>query len=116
MSHDRIAELAGLRNELADALNGPRHEARKSAVSEVRGEIERVRGELKRDAKAAEQRAAELLKEGRDGLAEEARVLARNLLAAIGPDEKKPAGKPAGTSSRQSAVAAKPPEQRDGGS
>lgn len=109
--HDQIAELAGLRNELADAQNGPRRELRKSAVPEIRAEIERVRGELKTAAAAAEKRAKELLDEGKDVLAAEASVLARELRDAVGADEKKPAAKPAGTSGKQTAQAAKPPEQ-----
>jgi hypothetical protein len=84
--HDRIAELAGLRAELDNCENGPRRETRKAAAADVRGQIERLRGELAEDADRLEAEASDLADEGQDGRAGDATVAARVIRTALDTD------------------------------
>lgn len=109
--HDRLAELAGLRDELAISENGPR-ESRRGKSDEIRAEITRVHDELEDEAKDLEARSEALTGRGQDVPAAEAAVAARDIrqaLAADGAGKAKPSrAKPAG---KQNAAAAKAPEQ-----
>jgi hypothetical protein len=108
--HDRIAELGGLRAELANCENGPR-ESRRTVAAEVRKEIARVRGELEEHARALERRVEELTSNGQDVPAAEAAVAARAIRTELDVDEPAPAkARPAGTAAKQTAAAAKPPQ------
>lgn len=105
--HDRIAELAGLRAELAICKNGPR-ESRRGNTDEVQEQIDRVRGELQQHAEALEKQADELLAGGQDGAAGTAREQARDIREALNADSDdgpKRGGK-------RTAAAAKPPQTR----
>lgn len=84
--HDRVAELAGLRAELATCENGPRTSRREKA-DEVRTEIERVRGELDAEAERLEDRAAKLSGAGQDIPAAQAAIAAREIRAVLDEDE-----------------------------
>ncbi|MGW3024829.1 hypothetical protein [Streptomyces sp. NPDC001221] len=79
--HDRIAELRGLRNELANCENGPR----RAAAEDVRAEITRVRGELEKQADQLEEQAKEHTEQGQEGLGgqviEQARAIREALVA-----------------------------------
>src|SRR2546423_15170842 len=66
--HDRVAELAGLRAELAICKNGPR-ESRRDTAGQVQEQIDRVRGELDAVAGEREKRAEQLLSDGQAGAA-----------------------------------------------
>lgn len=108
--HDRIAELRGLRNELAHCENGPR-EASRPRVDQVRERLDAVREQLAADAEALEARCAEQLAEGQDGAAAQSTIAARELRTALdedGPDAK-PKGRTA-TAGKRNTAAAKPPE------
>jgi hypothetical protein len=105
--HDRVAELAGLRAELAICENGPR-ESRRDKTGEVRAEIDRVRGELDAEAEKLEEQAEKLAGDGQDVPAAQAAVAARDIRKAIEGDE--PAAPPKRPAKRNTA-AAKAPEQ-----
>jgi hypothetical protein len=104
--HDRVAELAGLRNELASCTNGPR-------VSEVQAQIDRVRGELTAEAEKLEDRAEHLAEAGQDIPAAQAAVAAREIRTALQGDE--PEATAAKGRSKRTTAAAKAPETRGGG-
>ncbi|MFF0080222.1 hypothetical protein ACFYR1_11050 [Streptomyces canus] len=80
--HDRVAELAGLRAELAICENGPR-ESRREKTGEVRAEIDRVRGELEAEAEKLEEHAEKLASDGQDVPAAQAAVAAREIRTAV---------------------------------
>ncbi|MET9088140.1 hypothetical protein ABZX77_40725 [Streptomyces sp. NPDC004237] len=84
--HDRVAELAGLRNELAICKNGPR-ESRRDKADEVQEQIDRVRAELQTEAERLQAEAEQLLEGGRDGLAGETTERARAIREALDADE-----------------------------
>ncbi|MEU1559511.1 hypothetical protein ABZ504_03195 [Streptomyces mirabilis] len=77
--HDRIAELCGLRNELASS--------RRSNADEVQGQIDRVRGELEGQATALEGQAKGLIEQGQDGAAGQATEDARRIREALAEDD-----------------------------
>ncbi|MER6064833.1 hypothetical protein ABT167_27400 [Streptomyces sp. NPDC001792] len=106
--HDRIAELAGLRNELATCQNGPR-ESRREKAAEVQEQIDRVRGELQEQAGVLEKRAEELLANGQDGTAGTAREQARAIREALDADGGDESPKRGG---KRNTAAAKPPQTR----
>lgn len=81
--HDRIAELAGLRVELATCKNGPRGD-RADAVQE---QIARVRGELEGRAAELEEQAGRLTEKGQDGPAGQATDDARRIREALAEDD-----------------------------
>lgn len=110
--HDRVAELAGLRAELAICKNGPR-ETRREKVGEVQEQIDRVRGELEGQIEQLEQHAEQLLANGHDGLAGQAQEEARAIREALEADQ--PADESPKRGGRRTAAAAKPPETRGGG-
>lgn len=96
--HDRIAELRGLQNELANCENGPRRETRAAAAGDVKKEIARVRGELEEQAAALEEQAKELAEQGQDGVAGQATEEARKIRDVLATESKarrpaKPAAK-----------------------
>jgi hypothetical protein len=104
--HDRVAELAGLRNELASCTNGPR-------ANEVQDQIDRVRGELTAEAEKLDDRAEHLAEAGQDIPAAQAAVAAREIRTALQADEPEAA---AGSKGRKrTTAAAKAPETRGGG-
>ncbi|MFF5029244.1 hypothetical protein ACFY2J_34175 [Streptomyces collinus] len=105
--HDRIAELAGLRDELTICKNGPR-ESRRDKAGEVQEQIGRVRGELEDEAKALESRAKELLEGGQDGAAGELQERARAVREALDADTDRGEGK----RGKRTAAAPKPPQTR----
>lgn len=104
--HDRVAVLAGLRNELASCTNGPRE-------SEVKAQIERVRGELTAEAEKLDDRAEHLAEAGQDVPAAQAAVAAREIRTALQADEPEAAAPKA--RGKRTAAAAKAPETRGGG-
>ncbi|MEV5953732.1 hypothetical protein AB0M11_08135 [Streptomyces sp. NPDC051987] len=106
--HDRVAELAGLRNELAICENGPR-ETRREKTGEVQEQIDRVRGELDEQAAALEKRAEELQSNGQDGAAGEAREQARAIREVLDADGGSDSPKRTG---KRTAAAQKPPQTR----
>lgn len=105
--HDRVAELAGLRAELAICENGPR-ESRREKTGEVQEQIDRVRGELKDEADGLEKKADELLANGQDGTAGEAREQARAIREALDADGSESPKR----SGKRNTAAAKPPQTR----
>lgn len=117
--HDRIAELAALRQELDICENGPRREVRSDSVGDVRKEIVRVRGELDKRANELEQEAKELTDKGQDVAAAQATVDARDIREALDQDAEAgnaeaqtPKGrKPQGSTGKRDTSARKPPEQ-----
>ncbi|MFF1702604.1 hypothetical protein [Streptomyces sp. NPDC058252] len=104
--HDRVAELAGLRAELAICENGPR-ESRRDKTGEVQAEIDRVRGELETEAEKHEERAEKLAADGQDVPAAQAAVVARDIREALKGDE--PAAESPKRGGKRTATAAKPP-------
>lgn len=84
--HDRIAELAGLRAELATCKTGPR-ESRRGKTGEVLEQIARVRGELDANAEQLEARAEALAAGGQDVPAAEAAVAARAVRQVLDDDQ-----------------------------
>jgi len=106
--HDRVAELAGLRAELAICKNGPR-ESRRDTAGQVQEQIDRVRGELDAEAGELEKRAEQLLADGQDGAAGTAREEARAIREALDADGESDSPKRAG---KKTAAAAKPPQTR----
>ncbi|PJM98126.1 hypothetical protein CG740_37215 [Streptomyces sp. CB01201] len=114
--HDRVAELAGLRVELAVCENGPR-ESRRKKTDEVQEQIDRVRGELSAEAEGLEERARVLGESGQDVPAAEAAVEARRIRASLGEDAPEPAEtrRRAGSGGKRNAVAPKAPENTEGG-
>jgi uncharacterized protein YukE len=112
--HDRIAELAGLRAELATCKNGPRESWRDKA-GEVQAEIDRVRGELDEAAEALETESTTLADSGQDVRAAEAAVQARRIRAVLAEAEYSEARTPLPKRSKRTAQAAKAPETTDGG-
>lgn len=114
--HDRIAELAGLRAELATCKNGPRDTWR-GKTDEVQEQIDRVRGELSTEAEALEEQAQTLGESGQDGRAAEAAVAARHIRAVLVEDDPAPAEsrKRSAPGGKRNAAAAKAPENTDGG-
>jgi len=110
--HDRVAELAGLRAELAICKNGPR-ETRRDSADDVQEQIDRVRGELEQQAEQLETRSEQLLANGHDGQAGQAKEEARAIRAAL--DEDAPAESPK-RGGKRTAAAAKPPQSRGGDS
>ncbi|MER6533012.1 hypothetical protein ABT215_04155 [Streptomyces sp900105755] len=111
--HDRVAELAGLRAELANCENGPR-ESRRGKTGEVQEQIERVRGELETEAEQLEARAESLAANGQDVPSAEAAVAARDIRTALQGDE--PADESPKRSGKRTTAAAKAPQTRGGGS
>jgi hypothetical protein len=109
--HDRVAELAGLRAELATCKNGPR-ESWRDKTDQVEAEIERVRGELDDAAEALETEATTLADSGQDARATGAAVEARRIRAVLAEGEDDDARAPLG---KRTAAAAKAPENADGG-
>ncbi|MGW1892141.1 hypothetical protein ACWCP6_18055 [Streptomyces sp. NPDC002004] len=110
--HDRIAELAGLRTELAICENGPR-ESRRDKTDEVRAEITRVRDELENEAEKLEKRSEDLASNGQDVAAAEAAAAARGIRTSLGEnDDAAPAKAARGKQQigKRTAAAAKPPE------
>lgn len=85
--HDRIAELRGLQDELANCENGPRRETRAGAADDVRAAIARVRGELEEQAAGLEEQAKELIGQGQDGVAGQATEEARAIRVALAGDK-----------------------------
>lgn len=114
--HDRVAELAGLRAELATCTNGPR-ETWRGKTDEVRAQIERVRGELDATAEDLEAQSSGLADAGQDGRAAEAAVEARRVRELLAQDSPEPAGthKRAGSGGKRNTAAAKAPEHADRG-
>jgi len=106
--HDRIAELAGLRAELAICTNGPR-ESRRADAEHVQEQLDRVRGELQEQAEGLEKQAEELLANGQDGAAGEASEQARAIREALDTDQPDTSPKRAG---KRNTAAAKAPETR----
>ncbi|MFE8944502.1 hypothetical protein [Streptomyces sp. NPDC007856] len=106
--HDRVAELAGLRAELAICKNGPR-ETRREKTAEVQEQIDRVSAEVQEQAEALEKQADELLSNGQDGAAGAAREQARALREALESDGD---GTEAKRGGKRTAAAAKPPQTR----
>lgn len=106
--HDRIAELAGLRNELATCENGPRRASRGAAADDVRTEIGRVREELVAEAERLETHAEELAAKGQDVPAAEAAVAARAIRSELDDGTEQTAPKRTG---KRNAAAAKAPAQ-----
>lgn len=84
--HDRIAELAGLRNELASCLTS-RRPARQDAVGQVREQIARLRDVLETEAEAIETRAEAIAAAGQDVPAAQIAATARALRAALDQDQ-----------------------------
>lgn len=80
--HDRIAELRGLRNELATCVHGP-DTARREDADLVREQITRVRDELAAEADRQDKRAEDRAGSGQDTLAAAARALAYSIRAAL---------------------------------
>ncbi|MET7982527.1 hypothetical protein [Streptomyces sp. NPDC005281] len=109
--HDRVAELAGLRNELATCENGPR-ESRREKTGEVQAQIDRVRSELEDQAEKMETRAEQLLANGHDGQAGLAAEQARAIRVALDGDT--PAEDSPKRSGKRNTAAAKPPQSRGG--
>lgn len=112
--HDRIAELRGLRDELALCENGPRRETRAGAAGLVREQITRVRGELAEDADRLDAEAEDYTDKGQDGIAGERAVAARAIRAALDADEPGKTAKPSGRASsggKRNTAAQKAPEQ-----
>ncbi|MEV6046041.1 hypothetical protein [Streptomyces xanthochromogenes] len=115
--HDRVAELVGLRNELAICKNGPR-ESRREKTDEVQEQIDRVRGDLSAEVEGLEERAQVLGESGQDVRAAEAAVEARRIRAVLDEDDPAPAetrkraGSPSG---KRNTAAAKAPENTAGG-
>lgn len=110
--HDRIAELAGLRAELAICENGP-DTSRRDKTGEVQTEIDRVRGELSGHADDLDAEAEELAGKGQDVPAAQAAVDARQIRAVLDEDTgnaPKKARAGSGNGKRNTA-AAKAPEQ-----
>lgn len=107
--HDRVAELAGLRAELATCEKTPDESGRSDRTGEVRAQIDRVRGELEDQAAALDKRAEELLDAGQDGAAGEVRVQARALREALDADG--PAQESPKRGGKRNTAAAKAPEQ-----
>ncbi|MEV0183813.1 hypothetical protein AB0I54_31695 [Streptomyces sp. NPDC050625] len=87
--HDRIAELRGLENELANCENGPRRGTRAEAADEVRAEISRVRGELEEQAAGLDEQAKQHTEQGQDALAGEATEEARRIRGALGAGQER---------------------------
>ncbi|MGW7424422.1 hypothetical protein ACWGJB_31075 [Streptomyces sp. NPDC054813] len=106
--HDRVAELAGLRAELAICENGPR-ESRREKTGEVQEQIDRVRGELEEMAAAQEKQAEQWQASGHDGLAGQCTENARAIREALDADGASDSPKRAG---KKTAAAAKPPQTR----
>lgn len=106
--HDRIAELAGLREELANCTSGPR-ESRREKAGEVQEQIDRVRGELQEQAEGLEKQAEELLANGQDGAAGAATEQARTIREALDADQPEASPKRVG---KRNTAAAKAPETR----
>lgn len=104
--HDRVAELAGLRAELAICENGPR-ESRRDKTGEVREQIDRVRGDLEAEAEKLDERAEELAAKGQDVPAAEAATAAREIRTALQGDE--PAAESPKRPGKRNAAAPKPP-------
>ncbi|MEV8031391.1 hypothetical protein [Streptomyces sp. NPDC086182] len=109
--HDRVAELAGLRIELATCENGPR-ESRREKTGEVQAQIDRVRGELDAEAEKLEDRAEHLAEAGQDVPAAQAAVAAREIRTALQGDEPEAT---AAKGRKRTTAAAKAPETRGGG-
>lgn len=84
--HDRIAELAGLRNELATCLNSPDPE-RRAVVGQIREHIARLRNTLETEAEALEVRAEAIASAGQEVPAAQVAVGARALRQALAEDE-----------------------------
>ncbi|MEV6720601.1 hypothetical protein AB0M94_06675 [Streptomyces xanthochromogenes] len=114
--HDRIAELAGLRAELATCKNGPR-ETWRDKTDEVQEQIERVRGELDATAENLEAQSTVFTDAGQDGRAALAAVEARRIRELLAQDAPEPAEarKRAGTGGKRNTAAAKAPERADRG-
>lgn len=106
--HDRVAELAGLRAELAICQNGPR-ESRREKTDEVQEQIDRVRGELQEQADALEKQAEQWRESGHDGLAGQATDDARVIRGALGADGADESPKRGG---KRNTAAPKPPQTR----
>jgi hypothetical protein len=81
--HDRIAELAGLRAELATCTNGPRGDR----AGEVQEQLARVRGELKDQAAQHEAEAKKLAEQGQDAVAGQATEAARRIREVLAEDD-----------------------------
>ncbi|MCH0555811.1 hypothetical protein [Streptomyces sp. MUM 16J] len=109
--HDRVAELAGLRAELAICRNGPR-ESRRTDADGVQEQIDRVRGELREQAERLEKEAEQLLTSGHDGLAGQAAEEAQTIREALDAGQPAESPKRAG---KRTAAAGKAPESRGGG-
>jgi hypothetical protein len=111
--HDRIAELAGLRAELAICEKGPRL-GRRDVAPQVREEITRVVKELTAEVEALEARARKLIEAGQNSVARGLTDEVARLRAALGDDAPKQRatgrGKPGQRGSRTRA-APKAPEQ-----
>ncbi|MFG2722709.1 hypothetical protein ACGFW5_31085 [Streptomyces sp. NPDC048416] len=112
--HDRIAELAGLRAELATCKNGPR-ETWRDKTDEVQAQIDRVRGELDEAAEALETQSTTLADGGQDVRAAEAAVEARRIRAVLAEGEDDGARAPLPKRGKRTAQAAKAPENASGG-
>lgn len=84
MAHDRLAELAGYRNELASIEAAGRREDRASAVRET---IAGIEGDLRQRASELRKAAAELRKAGRDGQAEMLEADAARIAEMVGPQK-----------------------------
>lgn len=85
--HDRIAELRGLHDELANCENGPRKATRAASADDVREAITRVRGELEEQAADLEKRAEGFTEKGLDGLAGADIEEAKKIRAALAGDQ-----------------------------
>lgn len=84
--HDRIAELRGLRTELATCLTGHRL-SRRAVADQVREQIDRVRQLLETEAEAHESRAEALAGAGQEHAAANAATAARELRAVLDEDQ-----------------------------
>lgn len=84
MTHDLLAELAGYESELA----GYQQQQREDRAAAVRGEIERVTGQVKERIDQLLDEAEGHEDEGQDVRAAQARVEAKRLAAALPPEHR----------------------------
>lgn len=87
--HDRIAELGGLRDELARCQTTTR-ESTRARADQVREQIDRVREDLAAEVETLEQRAQDQAADGQDVPAALSATAARDLRAALDADDPAP--------------------------
>lgn len=101
--HDLIAELQGYRNELTSA----KRNGRDDRAEAVRGEIERVTGDIKATAERLLATAEEHDNVGQHTLGAQLRAEATRLRRAVGVDDQPAAETAADSTPRQRAVSKK---------